>query len=119
MATKEILINTIQDYLKTEKEIKLLQKEIKQRREKKKECTNALIDIMKTNDIDCFDISEGKIIFSQNKVKSSLNKKQLNLCLQKYFEKNPNINCNDVTEFILNNREDKIKESIRHKPNKN
>lgn len=119
MATKEVLINTIQEYLKTEKEIKLLQKEIKQRREKKKGYTDTLINIMKSNDIDCFDISEGKIIFSQRKMKSSLNKKQLNQCLEKYFHNNPNIDCDDVTKFILNNRDEKITELIRHKPNKN
>ena len=69
MSTKEKIINTIQSYLKVEEEMKVLQKELKERRQKKKDYTELLIDIMKNNEIDCFDLSEGKIIYSQKKNK--------------------------------------------------
>ena len=118
MSTKEKIISTIQSYLKIEEEMKVLQKELKERRQKKKDYTELLIDIMKNNEIDCFDLSEGKIIYSQNKVKSSLNKKHLFNCLEKYFQNNPNIDTEDVANFVLDNRTETIKESIRHKPNK-
>tara|TARA_B110001450_G_C17644876_1_gene490788 strand:- start:662 stop:1021 length:360 start_codon:yes stop_codon:yes gene_type:complete len=118
MSTKEKIINTIQSYLKVEEEMKVLQKELKERRQKKKDYTELLIDIMKNNEIDCFDLSEGKIIYSQNKIKSTLNKKHILNCLEKYFQNNPNIDTEDVTNFVLDNRTETIKESIRHKPNK-
>lgn len=115
MTTKEKIINTIQLYIKTESEIKVLQKELKNRKEDKKNYTEILIDIMKNNDIDCFDLSEGKIIYSKNKIKSSLSKKHLFTCLEKYFQNNPNINTDDIANFVLNNRTEKIKETIKHK----
>ena len=73
---------------------------------------------MKNNDIDCFDLSEGKIIYTQNKIKSALNKKHLQTCLDKYFNNLPNIDTEDVTSFIFDNRSETIKDNIRHKPNK-
>ena len=40
--------------------MKTLQKELRERREKKKELTNNLVEVMKTNEIDCFNINDGK-----------------------------------------------------------
>lgn len=118
MSTKVEIKETIESYLKVENEIKVLQKELKQRREKKKIYAESLVNIMKNNDIDCFDLSEGKIIYTQNKVKSALNKKHLQECLDRYFNNLPNIDTQDVTTFIFENRTETIKENIRHKPNK-
>ena len=47
--TKEELVNTIQAYLKVDNEMKMLQKEIKERRNRKKELSGSLLDIMKDN----------------------------------------------------------------------
>ena len=117
MATKEELVNTIKGWMQIDSEMKLLQKELKERRLKKKHLTEALVEIMKTNEIDCFDISEGKIIYTANKVKAPLSKKHLNECLAKYFASNPHIQADDVSNFIMESRTVKTNESIRHKPN--
>jgi len=74
-----------------------------------------LVDIMKTNEIDCFDINNGKLIFCKNKVKTPLNKKTLLASLATYFENNPEINAEAVGDFILENREIKVTENIRRK----
>ena len=88
-------------------------------KKKKNNYTNELLSIMKTNEIDCFDISEGKIIYTQSNVKKPINKQHLVECLTKYFEKNPNIPTDEVVQYILENRPTNVKESIRHKPIKN
>lgn len=116
--TKEELVNTIKEWVTVEKEMKLLSKELKQRRQRKKELTNALCETMKENEIDCFDISDGKIIYTQNKVKAPISKKHLLSCLTKYFEQKPNDNSAEIAEFILESREIKIKDNIRLKGNK-
>ena len=118
MSTKEELLNTIQAYLKIEKEMKVLQKEMKDRRLLRKNLTESLINIMKNNEIDCFDLSEGKIIYTQSKIKTPLSKKHIVECLNKYFDKIPSIDSEEVTNFILENRQQQIKENIKHKPNK-
>jgi hypothetical protein len=115
MTTKEVLINKIKEWIVHDDEIKKLQKQIKDHRNEKKALTDCLVDIMKTNEIDCFDINNGKLIFCKNKTKSPLNKKVLLESLEKYFEDIPNINAEKVSEFILENREIKIKENIKRK----
>ena len=119
MTSKEKLAQNVKSWLQIDKEIQVLQKELKDRKKKKNDYTNALLAIMKSNEIDCFDISEGKIIYTQSNVKKPINKQHLVECLTKYFEKNPNIPADEIVQFILENRETSVKESIRHKLVKN
>ena len=118
-SNKEKMSQKIKGWLQLNKEILLLQKELKDRKQKKNEYTKALLQIMKSNEIDCFDISEGKIMYTQNNVKKPINKQHLAECLDKYFEKNPNVPTDDIVKYILENRPVNTKEGIRHKPPKN
>lgn len=112
--TKEDLINLIKDWVNEENEIKKLQKEIKQHREKKKQLTNNLVEVMKINEIDCVNISEGKILYTNNKVKSSITKKHLFESLNKFF-KNDNKLVENVANHILESRKIKPVENIKLK----
>ena len=116
MATnKEELVNTIKEWVILDKEMKSLNKELKIRRERKKILTNTLAGTMRENDIDSFDMSSGKIIYSQNKVKTPLSKKHLLECLTKYFQNSPQDERDKLAEFILESREVKVKDNIRLK----
>jgi hypothetical protein len=117
--TKEQLVNTVKEWITIDQQMSVLQREIKQRRNRKKELTSILVEIMKTNEIDCFDINDGKIIYTQNKVRSPINKKHILECLSKYFGDNTDIHIDDITQFILDNREMKTKENIRLKQTNN
>lgn len=114
---KEQLIDNIKEWLRIEQELKELARAAKERRERKKELTTSLVDIMKVNDIDCFDVNGGKLLYSQNKTKAPLNKKTLLATLQSYY-KNDQSKAQELSEFILNSRETKVKETIRHKEQK-
>jgi prefoldin subunit 5 len=114
MNTKEELVENIKRWVGYDTEIKNLQKSIKEIRQKKKELTESLIDVMKNHEIDCFDINDGKLLYTKNKVKTPLNKNNLIIALNKYF-KNESVNVEDVTNFILDNREIKIKENLKKK----
>lgn len=114
MNTKEELVENIKKWVSYDHEIKILQKSIKEIREKKKELTKNLIDVMKNHEIDCFDINDGKLLYTKNKVKTPLNKNNLMNALDKYF-KNESVNVEDVTNFILDNREIKIRENLKKK----
>jgi hypothetical protein len=115
MTTKEVLVQKIKEWITYDDEIKTLQKQIKEHRLNKKTLTDNLLDIMKTNEIDCFDINNGKLLFCKNKVKQPINKKTLLSSLEKYFENTPSINPEKVSEFILENREIKLTEAIKRK----
>jgi hypothetical protein len=114
MNTKEELVENIKKWVSYDHEIKILQKSMKEIREKKKELTKSLIDVMKNHEIDCFDINDGKLLYTKNKVKTPLNKNNLMIALEKYFE-NESVNVEDVTNFILDNREIKIRENLKKK----
>ena len=60
MTTKEELLNNVKEWIKYDDMLKNLQREMKECRARKKTISDNLIDIMKTNDIDCFDINNGK-----------------------------------------------------------
>ena len=115
MTTKDELVENIKSWMKIDTEMKMLQKELKHRRELKKKLSSSLVEIMKTNEIDCFDMADGKLIYTKNNVKSALSIKHLEECLSLYFAQHPDINPSDVSEFILDKRVIKVNESIRHK----
>lgn len=117
MTSKEQLSLNIKKWLQLDKEMKMLQKELKERKQKKNEVTDTLVDIMKESEIDCVDISDGKIIYTQSNIKSPINKKHLLDSLDKYFANNASVPTDDIVKFILENRTVNLKESIRLKSN--
>ena len=119
MSSKEELVNIIKEWIDNDEKVKELQTIIKEYKNKKKNLTTTLLSIMKTNEIDCFDINSGKIVYCKNKTKASLNKKTLIETLEKFFKEknnlNINIDVNVISDFILNNREIKVNENIKRK----
>lgn len=114
MDTKEELISHIKEWIKSDNEIIQLKKELKQHTEKKKKLSESLMNVMKKNSIDCFDINGGALIYKQTKVKKPINKKMLLESLQNYY-KNDNSIAEEITNHILDNREEHIKETIKRK----
>jgi hypothetical protein len=117
MESKEELVNHIRGWIQIDNDIIKLQKEIKELRENKKTLTASLVDVMKSNEIDCFDINDGKLIYSKSKVKKAISKKTLFSALETYFEKDLEL-AKQLSEHILNSREESVKESIRRKKDK-
>ena len=114
---KEDLIKNIKGWIHLDEEIKDLQRQIKEKRNEKKQNTESLVKIMRENEIDCFDITDGKLLYTKNKVKSSLSKKHLLASLAMYF-KDDKEKAKAATGFILESRQTKIKENIRLKMKK-
>jgi len=117
METKEELVSHIKNWIQLDNNISTLQKQLKELREQKKNLTGDLVNVMKSNEIDCFDINNGKLMYSRTRVKKPINKSSLLLALKEYFGEN-NKNVAEIGEHILNSREESIKETIRRKTNK-
>jgi len=117
METKEELVNNIKEWIRMDTEILQLQNEIKDRKNKKKMLTEQLMDVMKKNEIDCFDINGGSLVYKKNKIKKPISSKMLISTLQTYFETNPT-QADELSKFILDNREEQVKEVIKRKVNK-
>jgi len=114
MDTKEILINSIRNWVKLDNEIRELRKEENIRKNEKKEMSDTIMNIMKQNEIDCVDIKDGQLCYNKQNVKKPLTKKNLMTILSKYFKGN-DTRANELNDFILSNREEVVKETIVRK----
>lgn len=114
MNTKQLLVQNIREWVKLDNEIRALKKEEKLRQTEKKKLNENLIEIMKNNEIDCVDIKDGQICYTQKNVKKPITKKNLMNILAKYF-KGDMEKAENVNEFILDNREETTKETITRK----
>ena len=114
--SKEELLNNVRNWITIDNEIRTLQKEQKIRREKKKAISENLIEFMKNNEIDCFAINDGNLSYVKRNVKKPINKKNLLEILAKYFDGDL-LKANDMNEFIMDNREEYVKESIQRRVN--
>jgi hypothetical protein len=72
---------------------------------------------MKKNQIDCFDINGGALVYKQNKVKKAINGKSLLAALQNYYKNDPQL-AENITKHLLENREEQLKETIKRKIDK-
>jgi hypothetical protein len=117
METKEQLVVNIKEWIKMDNEIAQLKNEIKERTNKKKSLTESLVSVMKTNEIDCFDINGGALVYKKNKVKKPINGKTLLAALQNYYKTDPKI-AEDLTKHVMNSREEQLKETIKRKVDK-
>ena len=118
MTQKEEIINKIKQWLETEKKINEFSTQLRELRKNKKNLNVELMEIMKTNDIDCFDCNSGQIVYTKNNVKKALNKKSLYKILQEFDNINNTNSANIICNYILENRETQIRENIKLKPNK-
>lgn len=117
METKEQLVSNIKEWIKMDNEITKLKAEIKEKTNAKKTLTENLVVVMKTNNIDCFDINGGALIYKKNKVKKPINGKTLLSSLKNYYKNNPQI-AEEITKHVMDSREEQIKETIKLKMDK-
>jgi hypothetical protein len=120
METKEELVKSIKEWITTENKIKELRGKIKEYNTLKKTLSERLINTMKNNEIDCFDITGGSILYKQNKVKKPINGKTLLLALEQYYKdkkSDPSV-AKDITQFVLDSRQETVKDVIKHRIDK-
>ena len=114
---KQELIENIKAWMKIDNELKQLKKEENDRIKKKEEISKRLVQIMSENDIDEFNTKTGKIVYTKRNVKKPITKKMLLNILTKYTEGNVS-EAQEISDFIDENREQQIVESIQLKQSK-
>lgn len=111
LKTKEQLIKTIKEWVKIDNDIRAIKKEAAIREKEKKEISKKLMEVMRDNEIDCFDLKDGQITYSKKNVKKPITKKSLLDILSKYCN-GDSIKAIEMNNFIMDNREEVVKESI-------
>lgn len=117
LKTKDQLIEKIKEWVKIDNEIRVLQKEQKKRQNDKKKVSAELIQVMRENEIDAFDINDGQILYDKRNAKKPITKTALMGILTTYY-KGDVVKANEVNQYILDNREEVVREKIVRKINK-
>lgn len=115
--TKDELISNIKEWIKIDAEITKLKTDIKNKTNKKKEITETLVGVMKSNSIDCFDMNDGALVYKQKKTKKTISGKFLLQQLENYYKDNPEL-AKEITKQVLDNRVEVVKDEIKRKINK-
>jgi hypothetical protein len=110
---KTALLESIKAWIQIDNELRELQKASKERREMKKELTNNLVNVMRDNEIDCFDVKDGHLMYKKSVSRGPVNKKLLLTTLSSYFKNEKQ--ADELCTFILDSREEKVRETISRK----
>ena len=117
LSTKEELILNIKEWIKIDNDISKLKSEVKEKTNKKKELTESLVNVMKSNSIDCFDINGGALVYKQKKSRRTISGKFLLSQLEEFYKDQPEL-AKEITKKVLDNRIEVIKDEIKRKIDK-
>jgi hypothetical protein len=112
--TKEQLKDHLRQWVRVENEISTLSAEIKKRKLIHQQLSASLLRVMKENEIDCFDIANGRIVYSKTKSRAPLNNGQLKSALKTYYKEDDE-KANSLAEFLIASRVEKTRETIKMK----
>ena len=116
--TKDQLKEYLRQWVRVENEIGTLNAEIKKRKLLHQQLSTSLLSVMRQNEIDCFDLANGRIVYSKTKTRAPLNNGQLKTALTTYY-KDDTEKATNLTQFLLAARVERTRESIKMKIPKN
>ncbi len=118
MDNKNAIVEYVKQWVKLDNEMRQLRDEVTSRRKLKENISNSLLNLMKNNEIDSFDIKNGRLESTTRTTKKPISKKMLQNILSKYY-KGDDAKANELNNFILENREEVSKEILTRKVDKN
>jgi hypothetical protein len=101
----------IQKWVRFDNQTRLLNEKIREIREKKSECMEALIEYSETNKISDIQISDGRLKFTKNRVSEPLTFKYLEKSLTEIIRNTAHVN--QIMEYIKKSREIKVVQDIK------
>jgi len=116
--TKDQLKDYLRQWVRVENEIGTLNAEIKKRKLLHQQLSSSLLSVMRQNEIDCFDLANGRIVYSKTKTRAPLNNGQIKTALTTYYKDDAE-KATNLTQFLLASRVEKTRESIKMKIPKN
>jgi uncharacterized protein (UPF0335 family) len=114
---KEILVDVVKKWVQLDNQINQLNKMAKQLKQEKKTLNQDMIDVMKQNDIDIFDLKDGQIQYKKETKREPLSQKRLLHILSKHPQLGEE-QAVALNEYVYSHREEVVKETIVRKINK-
>jgi hypothetical protein len=109
---KEILIENVNTWVSLDDEILALQREMRELKKKKTDITNILVDVMRKNNVDSFDMKDQSLLYKKQTIRQPINKKMLLGALQKMYKDEE---VEKIVECVMEQRQVKTKETITRK----
>lgn len=107
------IVESVKEWIGIDNEMRVLTTELKKRRERKKQLSDALVSVLRDSDIDGWNTKEGKLEYVKTKTKSALNKQHIRASLLKFITDEDQVDA--MTQFIYESRIVTEKESIKRK----
>lgn len=114
LETLEQLKQTVREWVKLDNEIRTLNKEITTRRNDKKNISKRLIDVMREHKLDIFDLKDGQLMYVKKNKKKPITQKQLLTLLSSYYKEDVS-KAEEMRNYLLDNREEVVQETIQRK----
>ena len=114
METLDQLKTTVREWVKLDNEIRTLNKEITIRRNEKKEISKRLIDVMRDNKLDVFELKDGQLMYVKKNKKKPITQKQLLTLISSYY-KDDSSKAEEMHNYLMENREEVEHETIQRK----
>ena len=114
METLDQLKQTVRDWVKLDNEIRTLNKEITTRRNEKKTISKRLIEVMRDNKLDIFDLKDGQLMYVKKNKKKPITQKQLLTLLSSYYREDVS-KAEEMHTYLMENREEVTEEVIQRK----
>ena len=105
------LIEIIKEWVKIDNEIIQLRAEESKRKQRQKEMSKMIMTKMKEDEIDEYNLKDGKLKYSKKNVKQPITKKKLTEILTKYYNGNTE-QADNLNNYIMDNREERIVEKL-------
>jgi len=114
METKNQLVQSIREWVRIDNEMRKLKSEVSKRRKVQKTISESLIRVMRNNEIDEFELNDGKITYNKRNVKKPITQKILLGILANYYQGDVK-KAVEVNNYIMENREEVEVEKISRK----
>jgi TolA-binding protein len=111
---KQILIDIVKQWVTLDNQIRAMNKKLKELRNDKKEQNEKMIQVMKQNEIDNFDLKDGQIRYKKETKREPLTQKTL----LKILSKHPQLEqeqAKHLNQFIYDNRQVSEREVVVRK----
>ena len=114
LETLDQLKQNVREWVKLDNDIRALNKEITNRRNDKKSISKRLIDVMRDNKLDVFELKDGQLMYVKKNKKKPITQKQLLTLLSSYYKEDVS-KAEEMRNYLLENREEVVEEVIQRK----
>lgn len=114
LETLEQLKQTVREWVRLDNEMRTLNKEITARRNEKKTISKRLIEVMRDNKLDIFDLKDGQLMYVKKNKKKPITQKQLLTLLSSYYKEDVS-KAEEMHNYLMENREEVVEETIQRK----